>query len=510
MARTKRQRVSKFSEADQKVVSQLLAALAQQVQFGDEAAFYKEYYVPFLTAARPLIATLTGCAPQSTPVSSLPYTFTTDAQKVQWHAVPKDMPAGRPKKTPIRAISVGSGRPESRNPFTEEESKKIIEAREIVGGNRWLEIATFLPHRNPQAIKKHWHANLKAKLERELKAFNEGLPRGPFLTVVASAAPLASKSATPKLRQSSKRARRVLDDEEELRSGDISRIRAVYHRHYLRQLPEYRKRAAEMSDWEDVCLLCKDGGEVVMCDYAHRQDHGTSAAPPGSQRSPCWKSYHLSCLGVDKEPPESEPWLCPRHKCCYTDCISNDGDGASRLYMCETCPSSYCELHVPAAVRPLVVEFDARDVEIKCVACQALDPPKSSAALLSQDDSEADDDEDASDEDDDTDRTVEEAAERLREERRERDREDRERRERERAELPEPTTWQGMIETIRSMATNSGGRIRATILKAIDLAKSAGRMDIVSHLEAAISPGIYKNNSAGQTKHMALRCLTMT
>eukprot|EP00898_Chlorokybus_atmophyticus_P004914 jgi/Chlat1/5423/Chrsp35S05314 len=75
--------------------------------FGGEAAFYKEYYAPFLTA---------------------------------WHAVPKDMPAGRPRKTPISALTLGLAGPSHATLLRKRSKKKIIEAREIVGGNRWLEI----------------------------------------------------------------------------------------------------------------------------------------------------------------------------------------------------------------------------------------------------------------------------------------------------------------------------------------------------------------------------------
>ena len=42
---------------------------------------------------------------------------------------------------------------------------------------------------------------------------------------------------------------------------------------------------------DDDCFRCGEGGELVMCD-----------------RASCTKSYHLSCLGLDK-PPYGKHWL---------------------------------------------------------------------------------------------------------------------------------------------------------------------------------------------------------
>ena len=71
---------------------------------------------------------------------------------------------------------------------------------------------------------------------------------------------------------------------------------------------------------EDECFLCKDGGELLMCDCRH-----------------CTKSYHLACLGRKQVPSKHAKWECPRHFCqiCQKKSIS----------FCASCPVSYCEKH---------------------------------------------------------------------------------------------------------------------------------------------------------------------
>ena len=46
-----------------------------------------------------------------------------------------------------------------------------------------------------------------------------------------------------------------------------------------------KKKPAVKRKHDDDCFRCGEGGELVMCD-----------------RSNCTKSYHLSCLGLDKPP----------------------------------------------------------------------------------------------------------------------------------------------------------------------------------------------------------------
>ncbi|KAG1690387.1 hypothetical protein DVH05_028174 [Phytophthora capsici] len=84
---------------------------------------------------------------------------------------------------------------------------------------------------------------------------------------------------------------------------------------------------------EDVCFCCKDGGDVIECDWK-----GMSG---GFERCP--KVYHEDCLGY--EVPEGNTWVCPRHRC--QDC------GIIALFSCRFCVTSYCADHLPKEVRKL-------------------------------------------------------------------------------------------------------------------------------------------------------------
>ena len=76
---------------------------------------------------------------------------------------------------------------------------------------------------------------------------------------------------------------------------------------------------------DDVCFLCKDGGDLLECDYVHRD------LPV---RRPCQRVYHRHCLPF-VVPSKSKNWKCPRHYCDFC--------GNSRVrYMCKYCPMSAC------------------------------------------------------------------------------------------------------------------------------------------------------------------------
>lgn len=76
---------------------------------------------------------------------------------------------------------------------------------------------------------------------------------------------------------------------------------------------------------DDVCFLCKDGGDLLECDYVHRD------LPV---RRPCQRVYHRHCLPF-VVPSKSKNWKCPRHYCDFC--------GNSKLrYMCKYCPMSAC------------------------------------------------------------------------------------------------------------------------------------------------------------------------
>ncbi|KAI9918437.1 hypothetical protein PsorP6_011594 [Peronosclerospora sorghi] len=88
-----------------------------------------------------------------------------------------------------------------------------------------------------------------------------------------------------------------------------------------------REKMEDFEESEDVCFCCKDGGEVVECDWK-----GMSGA-----FGRCPKVYHEDCLGYDV--PEGKTWVCPRHRC--EDC------GIIAHYSCRFCVTSFCETHLP-------------------------------------------------------------------------------------------------------------------------------------------------------------------
>mmetsp|Transcript_23716 Transcript_23716/g.40363 ORF Transcript_23716/g.40363 Transcript_23716/m.40363 type:complete len:774 (+) Transcript_23716:195-2516(+) len=86
-----------------------------------------------------------------------------------------------------------------------------------------------------------------------------------------------------------------------------------------------------ISDSEDFCFLCKDGGDVIECDHG-RQSVGYSSECDGNS---CKKVYHSYCLGYEI-PDDQEAWLCARHFC--VKCGTGDV-----MYRCQYCPLACCK-----------------------------------------------------------------------------------------------------------------------------------------------------------------------
>jgi hypothetical protein len=98
------------------------------------------------------------------------------------------------------------------------------------------------------------------------------------------------------------------------------------------------------SDSEDNCYICKDGGNLLICDVDN-----------------CGKVYHLGCVDLPDFPPGR--WECPRHHCLEKGCDSP----AHKKYRCVKCPGSYCATHVPEDLLPNTGLVRPRD--FKCSKC---------------------------------------------------------------------------------------------------------------------------------------------
>ncbi|KAJ8765381.1 hypothetical protein K2173_012078 [Erythroxylum novogranatense] len=71
-------------------------------------------------------------------------------------------------------------------------------------------------------------------------------------------------------------------------------------------------------DCEDWCFVCKDGGDLILCDFHN-----------------CLKVYHPGCVGKEDTLMETgEHWTCDRHSCLFCS-------GTPKFH-CYCCPDALC------------------------------------------------------------------------------------------------------------------------------------------------------------------------
>ena len=93
-----------------------------------------------------------------------------------------------------------------------------------------------------------------------------------------------------------------------------------------------RRRQEKQIEGEDNCFVCKDGGEVVFCDFKG-----------------CSKVYHPDCVGLSAD-SLPERFTCPAHACSKCE----RGQPAAEAALppgwrcCRTCPSLYCKACLPS------------------------------------------------------------------------------------------------------------------------------------------------------------------
>ena len=86
---------------------------------------------------------------------------------------------------------------------------------------------------------------------------------------------------------------------------------------------------------EEHCLLCWDGGDLILCDG-------------------CPAAFHPKCLASFQglEPGDRKPWdisfgrwMCPQHFC--DTCGRKSSQVGGMLFRCTHCPKAFCEDHLP-------------------------------------------------------------------------------------------------------------------------------------------------------------------
>ena len=109
----------------------------------------------------------------------------------------------------------------------------------------------------------------------------------------------------------------------------------------------------KVSATDDVCFLCKDGGDLIECDDCKSRNCDS--------RKRCKKVYHSYCLAYVVE-DDGRDWRCPRHFCDYCGTVN-------LKYVCKFCPMSICK-GCPAAMVRKVREnrsFDCVEIVVNNV-----------------------------------------------------------------------------------------------------------------------------------------------
>ncbi|KAK9784646.1 hypothetical protein WJX73_007480 [Symbiochloris irregularis] len=85
----------------------------------------------------------------------------------------------------------------------------------------------------------------------------------------------------------------------------------------------YDKRCQSHFEHSDLCQVCWDGGELLMCPR-------------------CPVTCHAECVGAD---PAAPTWSCPHHWCekCRRTTVAAGG----MLYRCQACTAAFCEDCLP-------------------------------------------------------------------------------------------------------------------------------------------------------------------
>ncbi|KAF8577385.1 hypothetical protein K439DRAFT_1418275 [Ramaria rubella] len=88
--------------------------------------------------------------------------------------------------------------------------------------------------------------------------------------------------------------------------------------------PKKGKRAAW--EHEDYCIVCRDGGELLCCQF-------------------CPRVFHAACLGLPTHAQRLPMVQCTQHACM--DCGRKSSEAGGMLFRCRTCPATHCQDCLP-------------------------------------------------------------------------------------------------------------------------------------------------------------------
>ncbi|KAJ7520080.1 hypothetical protein O6H91_20G065700 [Diphasiastrum complanatum] len=175
-----------------------------------------------------------------------------------------------------------------------------------------LSVAVKTSNNSSTSTKAVSSEKVKTELELEMELF-EAAEREDKMRLISSSRleeqgdSTIPKGGVPVIQGLKNERKRGLDDT----AADVSQV-----------LPRKRGRRAHRvsptMEEDDVCFVCFDGGELVLCD-----------------RRSCPKAYHLSCIGRDAAFFKKKgSWFCGWHFCCGCCRPAN--------LQCYTCPKAYC------------------------------------------------------------------------------------------------------------------------------------------------------------------------
>jgi len=152
-----------------------------------------------------------------------------------------------------------------------------------------------------------------------------------------------------------------LTDGERSGAGSARRVRLTSQHLYVAYIWYLNQREHDgfaAGEEEHFCFKCKDGGDVMLCDFNGGE---------------CYKSYHARCCNL-KAVPEGA-WECPRHRCIRCGARQPKGEPAGKprkpkdegvqLWPCRTCPETYCTKCLPEECLHV-------GSEVVCGTCQHL------------------------------------------------------------------------------------------------------------------------------------------